>query len=247
MSVVVGHDAIHANIGRLPAGPCAGYTTGSADIRWTANDWITHPGAVRICQDAAASDHTADVLDVERYAATNAEAAGWFKAAEKAYLSGARPGQRSPAIYTSASNVTPLVNALIAGGVKDGCGLWVANWNLTQVQAYADVVNAAGPFPIVAVQWASGQYYDTDVFSGSWLARVSAAPSVWGELVTDGTLSLEQIAEHVGMLPSSVLRHTATHYGAYDATTSAYLDGLAAGTIASDAPVPPGAKLWVRK
>src|SRR6266571_1509911 len=174
MSVVVGRDGIHANIGHLPPGQCAGYTTGSADIRWTSADWKAHPGAVRICQDSAASDHTADCLDVERYAATNSGAAGWFKAAEKAYLAGQRPGQRSPAVYTSASNVTPLVNALIAGGVTSGCGLWVANWNLTQVQAYADVVNAAGPYPIVGVQWASGQYYDTDVFSGSWLARVSA-------------------------------------------------------------------------
>src|SRR6266702_7641332 len=159
MSVVVGHDAVRANIGHLPQGPCAGYTTGTdgtggtVDIRWRAADWAAHPGAVRICQDAAASDHTADVLDVERYAATNAGAAGWYKAAEKAYLAAQRPGQRSPAVYTSASNVTPLVNALIAGGVRSGCGLWVANWNLTQVQAYADVMNAAGPFPVVAVQW----------------------------------------------------------------------------------------------
>ena len=247
MSVVVGHDSIHVNVSRLPPGPCAGYTTGTPDIRWTAADWAARPGAVRICQDSAASDHTADVLDVERYAATNSEAAGWYKAAEKAYLAGQRPGQRSPAVYTSASNVTPLVNALIAGGVKSGPGLWVANWNLTQVQAYADVINAAGPFPIVAVQWASGQWYDTDVFSGSWLARVSAAPSTWAELVTDGTFSLEAAAQACGMLPSSVLRHTATHYGAFDAVISAYVDGLAAGTVDWPAPVPAGGKLWVRR
>lgn len=175
MSVVVAHDVIHGNIGHLPPGQSAGYTTGSPDIRWTASDWAAHPGAVRICQDYG-SDHTADILDVERYAATNADAAPWYRAAEAAYLAARRPGQRSPAIYTSASNVTPLVNALIAGGVTSGVGLWVANWNLTQAQAYADVVNAAGPYPIIGVQWASGTYYDTDVFSGSWLARVSAAP-----------------------------------------------------------------------
>ena len=252
MSVVVGHDAIHANIGRLPPGPCAGYTTGTdgsngtVDIRWRAADWAAHPGAVRICQDSG-TDHTADCLDVERYAATNSGAAGWCKYAEKAYLAGQRPGQRSPAVYTSASNVTPLVNALIAGGVRSGCGLWVANWNLTQVQAYADVMNAAGPFPVVAVQWSSGQYYDTDVFSGSWLARVSEAPSAWAELVTDGTFSLEAAATACGMLPSSVLRHTATHYGAFDAVISDYVNGLAADTIDWPAPIPPGGKLWIRK
>jgi hypothetical protein len=175
MSVVVGHDAIHANVSHLPPGQAAGYTTGSPDIKWTAPDWHNHPGAVRICQDAGASDHTADVLDVEQFAAANSEAAAWFKAAEKAYLAAARPGQRSPAIYTSASNVTPLVNALIAGGVRSGVSLWVANWDLSQAQAYADVVNAAGPYPIIGVQWNSGAFYDTNVFSGSWLARVSAA------------------------------------------------------------------------
>jgi hypothetical protein len=174
MSVAVVHDAIHANIGHLPPGVAAGYTTGSADIRWTAADWAAHPGAVRICQDTG-SDVTADCLDVERGAATNGEAAPWFKAAEKAYLAADRPGQRSPAIYTSASNVTPLVNALTAGGVTHGAALWVANWNLSQAQAYADVVNAAGPFPIIGVQWSSGAFYDTNVFSGTWLARVSAA------------------------------------------------------------------------
>jgi len=180
MSVVIGHDAIGVNVSRLPPGQAAGYTTGTSGIAWNSSGWAAHPGAVRICQDAAASDRTADVLDVERYAATNSVAAGWCKAAQKTFFAGARPGQRSPALYTSASNVTPLVNALIAGGVTHGCGLWVANWNLSQVQAYADVVNAAGPFPIIGVQWSSGPFYDTDVFSGTWLARVSAILSAAG-------------------------------------------------------------------
>ena len=174
MSVVVGHDATHANISHLPSGQAAGYTTGSGGIAWTAADWHNHPGAVRICQDNG-SDHTADVLDVERGAATNTDAGRWFKAALGAYQSAARPGQRSPAVYTSASNVTPLVNALIAAGVKDGCALWVANWDLTSAQAVADVENAAGPFPIVGIQYSSGAFYDTDVFSSSWLSRVSHA------------------------------------------------------------------------
>jgi len=108
------------------------------------------------------------------------------------FRSAARPGQRWPAIYTSASNVTPLVNALIAGGVTSGCGLWVANWNLTDAQAVAAVQNAAGPFPIIGVQWHSGAYYDTDVFSGAWLARVSAQGQF--SHYTDGVQSLGEIA-----------------------------------------------------
>jgi hypothetical protein len=246
VSVVVCHDAIHVNVPRLPPGQAAGYTTGTPMIRWTGADGAAHPGWVRICQDAAASDHTADVLDVEQYAATNSEAAGWYRAAEKSYVNADRPGQRSPALYTSASNVTPLVNALLAGGVKSGPGLWVANWNLSQAQAYADVVNAAGPFPIIGVQWASGAFYDTNVFSGTWLAKVSAQVAMWREVATDGTFTLQQAAEDAHMLPSSVLRHTATHYGAFDATVSAYVDGLAAGTLDPEQPIPAGGKLWVR-
>lgn len=243
MSVVIAHDAIHANIGRLPPGQACGYTTGSTGIQWAPIDWQHHPGAVRICQDAAASDHTADVLDVERYAATNAEAAAWFRGAESAFLGAKRPGQRSPAIYTSASNVTPLVNALIAGGVKSGAGLWVANWNLTQAQAYADVVNAAGPFPIIGIQWSSGQFYDTDVLSGSWLAKVSQAGPVWREWASDGATSLAQLASETGLWVSHILAATGQHNGgAYDSVTANYV-----GAGLWDAPIPVGAALWVRK
>ena len=174
MAVVVGHDAIHVNVPRLPPGQTAGYTTGTADIRWTAGDWAAHRKAVRICQDSG-SDHTADVLDVERGAAANADACRWFPPTLAAFQAAARPGQRSPAVYTSASNVTPLVNALVAAGIKSGAGLWVANWDLSSAQAVADVENAAGPFPIVGVQYASGEFYDTNVFSSGWLARVSVA------------------------------------------------------------------------
>jgi hypothetical protein len=79
---------------------------------------------------------------------------------------------------------------------------------------------------------------------GQWPRPAKVA--TWQALVTGGTASLEQIAQQVHMLPSSVLRHTATHYGAYDAVTSDYVNGLVSGAIAPDAPVPPGARLWVR-
>jgi hypothetical protein len=205
MSVVVGHDCIHANVSHLPPGQSAGYTTGSPDIKWTAPDWHAHPGAVRICQDSG-TDHTADCLDVESGAAANGQAAGWFKAALAAYHAAARPGQRSPAIYTSASNVTPLVNALLAGGVKTGVALWVANWNLSDAQATADVQNAAGPFPIVGVQFHSGATYDTNVFSGTWLARVSqpAAPVPHRHLTAAGD-TVASLASSRRMHPDSWL------------------------------------------
>src|SRR5215472_13198670 len=129
MAITIVHDAIHANVPHLPPGQAAGYTTGTPDIVWTAHDWATHPGAVRICQDTRASDTTADVLDIENGAATNGEAARWWKAARQSYTAGTRPGQRMPAVYTSAGNVSALANALTSNGVTSGPRLWVAKWD----------------------------------------------------------------------------------------------------------------------
>lgn len=176
MNIVVAHDATHENIGRLPSGQAAGYTTGSAGVRWTSADWAAHRGAVRIDQDFAASDPSADVLDVERGAATFADCPVWAKKAMADFASGARPGQREPAIYFSASNVHLVVNALVNGGVRSGVGLYVASWGIGEQEAMSEVEQASGPFPIIGVQYSSGVFYDYDVFSATWLNHVSQSP-----------------------------------------------------------------------
>ena len=255
-SAVVGYDLISANIGHAPAGAqLAGYSTGSGGIPWTAAQWAAHPGTVRIDQDAAASDPTADVLDVEGGAATFADCPGWVRRAQKDFASAARPGQRWPAIYASASNITPVVNALTAGGVTSGAGLWVADWSFTKAEAFAEVLNAAGPFPIVAVQWSSGQFYDTDVFSGRWLANVSATSTgpTWSWYVTDGILSLAGVARQLtragapGMTPAHILRATCVKNGGHwDAQTYAWLNTVLGDPVVDPhMPIPAGAKLWV--
>jgi hypothetical protein len=167
------HDAIAANISSLPAGPAAGYTTGSSDIVWTAEDFKNHPGAVRIDQDPNASDPTADVLDVEGGAATPADAPKWVSAARKDIGGQVRPGQRTlPLIYSSQDNVTNVVNALIGSGIVHNVGLFVADFSLTQAEAEAMVTSAGGPFPVKAVQFASNSQYDTSVFNSGWLTSV---------------------------------------------------------------------------
>ena len=178
MTEVVGIDATHANIAQLPPGlQYAGYSTGSPDIRWTAEDWAAHPGALRIDQDAGASDGTADYLDVERGAATNAEAAGWYRRALLSYRAATRPGQRWPGIYTSQSNVTWLVNSLIAGGVTSGPKLIIAKWDLgATVDDILRIAEAFGPFPIVGMQIMNAGAYDVDLFSAAWLGAVSKLP-----------------------------------------------------------------------
>src|SRR5690242_9680315 len=148
MGIVAAHDAIHANVGQLPPGQAAGYTTGTSDIRWTSADWAAHPGAVRIDQDFAALDPSADVLDVERGAATFADCPVWSKRAIEDFNAAVRPGQRRPAIYFSASSVHDVVNALVNGGVNSGVGLFVASWGIGESAAMAEVEAASGPFPI---------------------------------------------------------------------------------------------------
>ena len=77
----------------------------------------------------------------------------------------------------SAANVTTVVNALVSGGVTSGVGLFVANWSLTEAQAAVDVLAAAGPFPVVGVQFGDAGGYDADVFSRSWLLAQSGRPA----------------------------------------------------------------------
>jgi hypothetical protein len=177
MTIVDCYDATHDNISHLPRGQAAGYSTGTGGVPWTAHDWAAHPGAVRIDQDPAASDPTADILDVENGAATLADCAPWAQRALAEFRSAARPGQRSPAIYMSQSNVTPVVNSLIAGGVTSGIGLWMANWGLTRAAAAAEVKAASGPFPIVGIQYNDAGLYDESVFSSAWLQNVSRQPA----------------------------------------------------------------------
>jgi len=174
MAIEIVHDIIHANLSHAPGGQLCGYTTGSADIKWTAADWKAHPGAVRIDQDAAASDFTADVLDVERGAATVADVGNWGLHTLANFKAKTRPGQRYPLIYTIMANVTPVANELVAARLYTGeIGLFLADWDLTQLQAMNDVIHANGPLPIHSVQWQSGQFFDTDIFSVAWLTTVS--------------------------------------------------------------------------
>ena len=182
MSIQIAYDCIRANIGRAPAGLLAGYTTGSGGVPWTAADWAAHPDAVRIDQDPAASDDTADVLDVEAGAATLADVPGWSRRALAGYRAGKRPGQRSPLVYCSQASVTPVANVLTGAGLADGSvGLFIANWNLNQVQAVAEVLAASGPFPVHGLQFRNAGDFDIDVFSSAWLnARSGRARHAYG-------------------------------------------------------------------
>lgn len=180
MSVTLAHDAIHNNLSHMPNGQSMGYTTGTPDIKWTPQDWIAHPIGVRICQDYG-SDDTADLIDEERGAASNANVVAWVPKAQAAYLAAKRPGQRWPGCYTSLSNVTPLANALFAAKITN-FPLVIAKWDNAEAADAAAILASSGPYPIVGYQYMNGTWFDYDVLSTSWLTNVSrkAVPNTGG-------------------------------------------------------------------
>ncbi len=245
-------DATHANIAHLPHGQAAGYATGSGDVPWGAADWAAHPGAVRIDQSPVNTplNELCDVLDVERGAAALADCAPWCEAAAANVAAGKRPGQRHPAIYMSLSAVTPVVNALIAGGITEGPGLWIAHWGITAEQARTVVQIAGGPFPVIGVQYRNAGLYDVSVFSRPWLAAVSGDPVVrpagfHGEYVSAGMFSLAQLAAKLGVPPAALLRMTAVRFGTFGNDLAGYLNAVHSGAQPASTPLPKGIKLWV--
>jgi hypothetical protein len=189
MSFTFAFDAIADDYEYLPADyQAAGYDTGGPGVAWTQEMWDAHPGAVHVDQDPYdGSLFTSDVLDCEAGAVPvgSPQIPAWAKNAQASWNEAKRPGQRRPALYCSASNVTANVNALIAGGITAGVGLWVASWGIGTAAAVAEILSSAGPFPVIGIQFDGGDEIDSDVFSTQWLEDVSGkaqGPWTFGEL-----------------------------------------------------------------
>lgn len=197
---VFGWDATHANLPSAPPGQGAGYTTGSPDIRWTDADWHAHPGAIRICQDAAGSDETADVIDDEPGADTDTGSVGWYKRALADYHAGTRPGQRAPCFYSDRAGLPALEAAVRASGVQLPVPLWLADPDLTMDQAASMLGMRDGPFYYAGIQFAFRGAYDSDVWLAAWIesARVTPPPvttpppPTWTELLVRALPTLKQ-------------------------------------------------------
>lgn len=178
MTLVWGWDATHSDLGGVPAGQGAGYTTGTPDIQWTPEDWASHPGAVRIDQDAAASDHTADTLDVETGAATYADVPEWTRQTLIARDASSRPGQRWPCIYASLDSVPAVAEAIAttpSGGLPV---LHVAHWGITMDDAAKLIGTQISGLTVVGVQFANRGAFDSDVWDAAWLAAVTGGPTI---------------------------------------------------------------------
>lgn len=175
--ITAGWDATHDNLGSAPEGQGAGYTTGTPDIRWTAADWKARPGAVRICQDSAGTDVTADVIDDEPGADSDSGSVGWHKRALNAYTAKTRPEQRYPAFYRDLDGLPALTTAVTAAGLPQPVPLWLAHYGITLDQAQRAVGTRQGPFIIIGVQFANRGAYDSDIWLTSWLTDTAGKQS----------------------------------------------------------------------
>jgi len=176
-AVTDGWDATGANLDAAPAGQGATYTTGSDGIAATEQQLKDHPGIVRICQDAGATDDTADVLDIETGAATIGQAPDWIRRARESFKAGSRPGQREPALYMSASNVAANLAFLRLSSGLLPVWLWVARWGVTRAFAADEVEHTSGDLPECGFQYHNHPDFDEDVWAPGWLANVSKAPA----------------------------------------------------------------------
>ncbi len=177
LEVLVGPAWASSLTGLPPVWPVSALACGG--IPWTAADWelhVTPYPAVRLVQDYSANDTTADGADFETGTMPLPMLVRWAKEALVNYKNAVRPGQRSPAIYCQRSNVSVVVNALIAGGITSGIGLGIAQWNNDRAQALHEVANGGGPWPVVFRQYASFNAYDANVVSVPWLTTVSKKP-----------------------------------------------------------------------
>ena len=181
MDLTTVYDCTGANIGSFEVPPgvlLAGYVTGSDEVPWTPAQFGRFPGAIRIDQSPVntPADETADVIDMENKAATLNDLPGWVHAARTNYALGTRPGQREPTVYCQRSNVTPVVNVLIAGGITSGVNLWVAE-QMKAKDAASVLDQAGGPFPEVGIQYEFHTDHDVSLFSTAWLNHVSSKPA----------------------------------------------------------------------
>lgn len=172
---VDGYDVTHQFLYAVPKDrQLAGYLTGGPDVRWTPQQIAAYPGSILLDQSPVIDqlDVTADGLDIERGAATDAEAPRWLADARQARQDGRRRGQRDPAFYRSLDAVPGLSAVLHAAGYTSGIPLYLAHWGITRDAAVALLGTEMGVFIVVGVQYDNGLMWDYDVWLESWVQPV---------------------------------------------------------------------------
>jgi hypothetical protein len=154
MTVLTAVDCEHKYVPNIPDDDKSiqqvnGYVTGSADIRWTDDDFARFPDTTVKLTIAQMPDNNplADILDVEPGAATDPGAVTWVKT---------KHAKKEVAVlYADASDVPALYKAIAGAGELAQTYLWLADWNLDENEAAALLGTEYGGFKVTGVQWAS--------------------------------------------------------------------------------------------
>jgi hypothetical protein len=198
---LLAQDAIKTNANHIPVGTqAAGYSTGIGDVPWDEPTFAAHHlpyPAIRIDQDPKASDATADILDVESFAATIDDIPGWLTRARANYTLHVRPEQRWPGIYCAMNNLDAAV-AICQSNRLANVPFWTAEPGNTVAYAIQRVITATGPYPCTGCQYGSDMFVDYDVFNENWVKTMAGpapeASTLWHgvAIVTrDGTVTGE--------------------------------------------------------
>ena len=151
------YDCVNSLVQNVPANAevVAGYVT--SNFAWDQQQWDRFSVArkVTICNDT--SNAISDVLDVERGAATFADAPAWYDAQPSA------SGDTIPSCYVSSNNI-PRLQTTMGNREYD---LWVADWN-----------NTPHLYPgSRATQYMSLGIYDLSVVEPDWPRKRGALPT----------------------------------------------------------------------
>lgn len=146
---------IHADADNIPlsAPRVAGYVTGSADVKWTQQDWDRFPdaGKLRIDQSPELLSYKSDAASVADIGSGAGTIPAYVAACKERLAHG-----RLLWFHCSQDLVGDVSARLVAEGVPlSKCGVWVANWNYSELEANAYLGTTIYGIQVVAVQWAS--------------------------------------------------------------------------------------------
>jgi hypothetical protein len=171
LATVEGYDVTSKNYTHRPIiGQPAFYVTGTPDVMSTPLMRSSYPGAILINQSSTDQNVIADMYDVETGALTPAQVPALIKSARVERLSG--NGRRNPGVYVNQSNMTTVVNELVAASLTN-VPLWLADYSLTVEEAITLLQGSSGPYPIVGYQYNDAGAYDQDVWLESWVNATS--------------------------------------------------------------------------
>jgi hypothetical protein len=164
----------------------AGYGTGSGVVPWTYADWAQFDHSRHVVINQANTDPSPSyyAYDLEPGALTIAQGVAVAQA-RKSLLVGTL-------LYVNEANEnhgsTTLIPELLAAGLlNSNVNIWLADWNLTEVQAAGLVGSYVEGFRIAAVQWASPSSNAATLLPGSPLTLGQANVDLSVALATVGT------------------------------------------------------------